>query len=216
MDEHTIRKEICAIGQRLYAARLINGVFGNISFRLEKNVILATPTMVHKGFMQPDDIVIIDTEGTPKNKHERVTSEIKMHLEIYRLRDDVKAVVHAHPPHVTAFSLTGSKESRLPRYILPEIEILFGEIPIAGYATSGTFEVVDALKPHIPSGNAIIMAHHGAVTMGATLEEACNAMETLEHFCEVLHIVGYPRRTPHPLTREQVSKLPAKKSSKTV
>jgi L-fuculose-phosphate aldolase len=178
----------------MHQAGLIAATDGNISVRLDGGAILTTPTMASKGRMSEDMLVVVDAEGGKLRREERnPSSELPMHLAIYRLRPDVKAVVHAHPPFGTGFAVANIP---LDKPLLSEVILTLGCIPLTAYGTPSTHEMVDSLAPYIPHHDALLLANHGAVTYGPDLETAYGRMETLEHFAKITFIarlVGQPR-----------------------
>jgi L-fuculose-phosphate aldolase len=192
--ERELRQHIVDIGRRMHQAGLIAATDGNISVRLDGGAILTTPTMASKGRMSEDMLVVVDAEGGKLRSEERnPSSELPMHLAIYRLRPDVKAVVHAHPPFGTGFAVANIP---LDKPLLSEVILTLGCIPLTAYGTPSTHEMVDSLAPYIPHHDALLLANHGAVTYGPDLETAYGRMETLEHFAKITFIarlVGQPR-----------------------
>jgi L-fuculose-phosphate aldolase len=155
-----MRQEICRIGKLLQNNGFVAGCDGNISVRLAPNVILCTPTSMCKGLMTPDDLVLVDMDGVLLQGTRNVSSEIAMHLLFYRLRRDIRAVVHAHPPTAMGFAAAGIA---LDEPLVAEVVITLGEIPLAPYATPGTLDLLDSLCPLVPAHDAILMANHGVV-----------------------------------------------------
>ncbi len=184
VNEWKLREQICEIGRRLYEKNFVAANDGNISARLGKGRFLCTPTMVSKGFMKPADIALVDETGRQLSGGKPRTSEILLHLEIFREMPEVNAVVHAHPPHATAFAVAGM---RLPDRILPEVEILIGQVPIAEYETPGGKDFARTILPHLRNkANTILLANHGAVACDKSLEQAYFHMETLDQYCRIL------------------------------
>jgi len=184
MNEWKLREEICRIGRRVWEKNFVAANDGNLSLRLGKDRFLCTPTLVSKGFMKPADIALVDGSGRQVSGAKPRTSEIKLHLEIYRELDEVNAVVHAHPPHATAFAIAGVE---LPSCILPEVEIFIGQVPIAEYDTPGSKDFAETILPHLRKhANTILLANHGAVSCGRSLEEAYFHLETLDQYCRIL------------------------------
>jgi len=176
---------------------------GNLSVRLKDNRILVTPTCLSKGAMKPADMVIVDSEGQQVAGHRNVTSEIGMHLLIYRMRPDVEAICHAHPPTATGFAAAGIA---LTEPLVCEVVMGLGCIPLARYGTPGTSELAQTLEPYVPNYDAILMSNHGVVTYGDTLEHAYMKMETVEHFAQialVTHLLGRQQ----PLKQVEIEKL---------
>ena len=197
------RRDLVRFGKWLYRLGFAPGTSGNLSVRLDRERILATPTGASKYLLRAEDMVVVDLDGRQLAGYRKVTSEIGMHLEIYRQRDDVEAVVHAHPPVATAFACSGRA---LDAPLCAEAIMTLGPVPLAHYATTGTAEVGESLAELIAEHEAILMANHGAVSYGNSLLEAFQRMETVEHFahiCLVAHQLGSER----PLQQEQVLHL---------
>jgi len=197
------RSAIVEFGRLLLANGFVAATDGNLSVRLDENRVLVTPTCISKGRMQGSDLVLVDMEGRRLGGKRRVSSEIAMHLLIYRLRPDVQGIVHAHPPTATGFAASGLG---LSSPLVCEVVVGLGSIPLARYGTPGTPELSDALEPLIPNHDAILMANHGVVTFGSTLENAYMKMETVEHFARialVTHLLGRAQ----PLGEKEVEKL---------
>lgn len=202
LNENWMRQEICRIGKLLQNNGFVAGCDGNISVRLEPNVILCTPTSMSKGLMTPDDLVLVDMDGVLLQGTRNVSSEIAMHLLFYRIRRDIRAVVHAHPPTATGFAAAGIA---LDEPFVAEAVITFGEIPLAPYATPGTLDLSDS-RPLVPDHDAILMANHGVVTCGDDLLSAYMKMDKVEH-CAKIVLVARQLGTAQPLTSPQVRKL---------
>lgn len=184
INDRRIKEEICEIGRRVYAKGFAAANDGNISFRCGPNEVLCSPTMICKGFMTPDDICAVDLEGKQIAGKRKRTSEILLHLAIMRAREDVKACVHCHPPHATAFAVA---REPIPQCILPEIEVFMGEVPIAPYETPGGQDFANTVLPFLkPGTNTIILANHGTISFGKTLEEAYWKTEILDAYCRIL------------------------------
>lgn len=197
------RIAIVQYGRLLHANGYVAATDGNLSVRLDETRLLVTPTCISKGRMNASDMVIVDMDGKRLAGKRRVSSEIGMHLLIYRLRPDVNGIVHAHPPTATGFAASGFD---LNRPLVCEVVVGLGSIPLARYGTPGTPELTDALAPLIPAHDAILMANHGVVTFGSSLESAYMKMETVEHFAQialVTHLLGRQQ----PLQEVEVQKL---------
>jgi len=176
---------------------------GNLSVRLDERRILATPTSMCKSLLQASDLVIVDIDGRRLSGRRDVSSEIGMHLLIYRLRPDVRGIVHAHPPTATGFAAAGMA---LNQPLVCEVVIGLGSIPLAKYGTPGTPELTDSLEPLIPQYDAILMSNHGVVAYSDTLHHAYMKMETVEHFAQialVTHLLGRQQ----PLGEQDLEKL---------
>jgi L-fuculose-phosphate aldolase len=189
-EEIKVSREIVRAGKRLSELGLIAASDGNLSVQLREGKILATPTGVSKGTLGLRDLVRVGRDGKVEGKG-KPSSEIRMHLDIYQLRPDVRAVVHAHPPFATAFAVAGIG---LSESILPETVLTLGPVSLVPYGTPGTSEVPQRMLPHLLSkkgrdyrNHAFLLANHGAVTLGGTLEEALFRMERLEFLAQVTH-----------------------------
>jgi L-fuculose-phosphate aldolase len=195
MNEETARREIVRVGRLMYERSYVVSSDGNLSVRLDDGRILATPTMTCKGRMTEDSCAVTDMEGKPLNDR-KASSELEMHLLIYRARADVKAVCHAHPPHGTAFAVAGLS---IDQPILSEVILTLGCVPLADYGTPSTTELTDAMRPLVKHHNALLMANHGAVAYGADLWQAFDRLETLEHTARIAilsRILGGSRNLP--------------------
>jgi L-fuculose-phosphate aldolase len=179
-DEH--RRDICTAGRWIHELGYVASTDGNISLRLDPRRILTSPTNISKGMMAPDDMVITDLDGQKLSGRRNPSSELAMHLLIYRRRPDINAVCHAHPPVATGFAASGVP---LNKAILSELVLSLGCIPVARYGTPGTPELTAAIEPLVQSYDAILMANHGVVTYGQDLLTAFFRMETTEHFARV-------------------------------
>jgi len=183
MNERAIKEQICEIGRRLYQRGYVSANDGNISVRLNEREILCTPTMVSKGFMRPEDICKVDYEGDQLAGTRKRTSEIFLHLAVYKHRPDVMAVVHSHPPHATAFAVA---HEPIPKCILPEVEVFIGEVPIAKYETPGGQAFANTIVPYLQGTNTILLANHGTITFGPDLEKAYWNTEIIDSYCKIL------------------------------
>ncbi|MDQ3652534.1 MAG: class II aldolase/adducin family protein [Acidobacteriota bacterium] len=181
MDEQTARREIVRVGQLLYERSYVVSSDGNVSVRLDDGRIIATPTMTSKGRMTEDSLAVTNMEGKALNNR-RASSELAMHLLIYRERADVKSVCHAHPPHGSAFAVAGLA---IDQPILSEVILALGCVPLAEYGTPSTDELTEAMRPLVKHHNAILMANHGAVAYGADVWQAFDRLETLEHTAKI-------------------------------
>ncbi|HLA83594.1 MAG TPA: class II aldolase/adducin family protein [Thermoguttaceae bacterium] len=183
INVHKVKQEICAIGDRIYKKGFAAGNDGNISYRVSDKEVVCTPTLISKGFMKPEDLCVVDMEGNQLSGRRKRTSEILLHLAIMKERPEVKSVVHCHPPHATAF---GIAREPVPQCILPEVEIFLGEVPIARYDTPGSQEFADTILPFVKKSNVIILANHGTVSWGDTVERAYWWTEVLDAYCRML------------------------------
>ena len=177
-----LKADIVEVGRRLYARGFVASTDGNSTIRLAEDRLLTTPKNVSKGFMTPDMMVVVDLDGRKVAGARDASSELKMHLEVYRQRADVKAVVHAHPALATGFAVAGVP---LDRAVLAEVICTLGSIPIAEYATPSTQELPNAVRQYIKAHDGLLLANHGALTVGADVFSAYYKMETIEHFAKI-------------------------------
>ena len=198
-----IREEIAEVCRRLWERGLIAGQDGNVSVRVDDGRLLVTPAGMSKCNVEPDDLVELAADGTHIAGAHRASSEVGMHLRIYELRPDVRAVVHAHPPVATGFAVAGEG---LVADVLPEIIFLLGRVPLVPYATPGSSGVAEGLAPYIPNHDAFLLANHGATTVGPSLLVAHQRMESLEHAARILFTARQLGRV-NPLTEAQVLAL---------
>lgn len=180
---HKIKQEICEIGRRLYAKGFAAANDGNITYRLSENEVLCTPTMICKGFMTPDDICTVDMEGKQLSGRKKRTSEVLLHLAVMKARPDVKSCVHCHPPHATAFAIA---REPIPQCVLPEVEVFLGETPITVYETPGGTPFAETVLPFVQKTNVIILANHGTISYGESVERAYWWTEILDAYCRML------------------------------
>ena len=189
-DIYKLKEEICDIGKRIWQKGFCAGNEGNHSLKLSEDRYLCTPTGLSKGFLEPDDIIVTDGEGQqvePNRKGRKPSSEIKVHLAIYRARPDVKAVIHSHPPHATAFAIAGIP---LPEGIHPEAEVFLGKVRTAKYATPSTWDLPNSLLPLIDEHtNSLLMGNHGSVSFDKDLIGAYYKLEILDAYCRILLLV---------------------------
>jgi L-fuculose-phosphate aldolase len=176
---------------------------GNISARIDESRLMTTPKSVSKGFMTPDMMVIVDYQGRKVAGDRDASSELPMHLEIYRNRPDVNGVVHAHPPLATGFAVAGIP---LTRAVLAEVITTLGSIPIAEYGTPSTAELPEAVRKYIKAHDGMLLANHGAVTCGTSVMAAYYKMETIEHFAKISLVARLLGRE-HLISREEVERL---------
>lgn len=181
MDEQTARREIVRVGRLMYERGYVVSSDGNISVRLDDGRVLATPTQVSKGRMTEEMLALTDLDGKALNDR-RASSELAMHLLVYRERADVRAVCHAHPPHGSAFAVAGLA---IDQPILSEVILTLGCVPLAEYGTPSTDELTEKMRPLVRNHHALLMANHGAVAYGADLWQAFDRLETLEHTAKI-------------------------------
>jgi L-fuculose-phosphate aldolase len=201
--ESQLRADIVEVGRRMYARGYTASNDGNISVRLDAARLLMTPKSVCKGFMTPDMMCITDLEGRKLQGDRDPSSEMLMHLEVYRSRPDVQAVVHAHPPIATGFAVAGIP---LDRAVLAEVLTTLGSIPIAEYATPSTRELPEAVRKYVKAHDGMLLANHGALTVGGDLFAAYFKMETIEHFAKISLVARLLGRE-NLIAREEVLRL---------
>lgn len=202
-SEKQVKEDLVEVGRRIYDRGYVAANDGNISVRISEDEILTTPTGVSKGFMEPDMMIKVNLEGEKLAGNLEPSSELKMHLEVYRVRPDVVAVLHAHPPAATAFAAAGQA---LDRPVLPEIIIALGDVPLARYGTPSTNEVPKSIRPHIKDHDAVLLENHGVLTLGTDLYKALFKMESIEHFAQI-SIYARMLGGEQELSSEEVEKL---------
>ena len=205
VNEYEIKKQICEIGKRIYDRGMVAANDGNISVKINDNEFLCTPTGVSKHCDTKVDNILFDKEGNvlEANGSFKPSSEIKMHMRVYKHRPDVKSVVHAHPIYATSFAIAGIP---LTQPIMPEAVIALGCVPIAEYGTPSTNEIPDAVEKYLPHFDAVLLANHGALAFSDSLLAAYHKMESLEFYAQLLFNakqLGGPKE----LSAEQVQGL---------
>lgn len=210
-SELEIKKQMCEIGKRVYDHGMVAANDGNFSVKLNDNEFLCTPTGVSKGFMTPEYICKVDAKGNVLEANEgfRPSSEIKMHMRVYEEREDVRAVVHAHPMYATTFAVCGKA---LEAPIMPEAVLSLGTVPLAKYGTPSTMEIPDAISEYLQYYDAVLLENHGALSYSDSLLAAYHKMESLEFYARLLYqsmMLGGPKE----LTKEQVKRLYSMRSS---
>ncbi len=205
MTEMEIKQQICEIGKRIYDRGMVAANDGNISVKLSDNEFLCTPTGVSKGFMTPEYICKVDANGNvlEANGSFKPSSEIKMHMRVYKERPDVKSVVHAHPIYATSFAIAGIP---LTPPIMPEAIIALGSVPIAEYGTPSTEEIPDAVSKYLQYYDAVLLENHGALSYSDSLVAAYHKMESLEFYAQLLFL-SKQLGGPQELSEAQVQRL---------
>lgn len=200
-----LREQICDICHKMWQLGWVAANDGNISVKLSDGTFLATPTGISKSFITPEKLVLIDDRGNVLEAPEgyRPSSEIKMHLRCYEEREDVGAVLHAHPPAATGYAVANKA---LDEYSMIETVIALGSVPVTPYGTPSTYEVPDAIAPYLGKHDALLLQNHGALTVGADVLTAYYRMETLELFAKIslnAHLLGGAKE----LSRENIDRL---------
>ena len=201
--EEQARADIVEVGRRLWERGYVASNDGNISVRLDETHLMTTPKSVSKGFMTPDMMVVTDLEGKKISGQRDPSSELKMHLEVYRNRPDARAVVHAHPPTATGFAVAGIP---LDRAVLAEVITTLGSIPIAEYATPSTEELPAAVRKYVKAHDGLLLANHGALALAGDVMSAYYRMETIEHFAKI-SLVARTLGRENILSRDEVERL---------
>jgi L-fuculose-phosphate aldolase len=201
------KREIVEIGKRLYQKGFVVANEGNVSAKLNQRVIV-TPTMKCKGFLTAKDLVTVDFMGRKTGGQLEPTSELLVHLLVYKKRPDVAAVIHAHPPYSTALAVAGLE---LPENVLPEVFLSLGKIPLAAYGTPSTQELPDSIEDLIMRHDAILLKNHGVLTVGRELEETYFKLERVEHFARIFSIADSLGRVEK-IPEKQMDKLQSIKS----
>ena len=184
-NEWELKKLFVELGRRIWERNYVAANDGNMTVRLNDREILTTPTGISKGFMTTDMIIKVDYDGKviSGNPKYRPSSEVAMHIDVYKERPDINAIVHAHPPFATSFAVAGIP---LDKCVLPEAIIVIGAVPIAKYGLPSTSELPDNIRPHIQNNDVILLENHGALTLGTDLLSAYHRMETLEHTANIV------------------------------
>ena len=198
-----IKKEICEVGLKLWQKGFVAENDGNISVKISDNEFYCTPTGVSKASLTPDMIIKVDRDGKKLEGKLNPSSEIKMHMRVYRERPDVMAVVHAHPPVATAFTVA---DIDLDQYVLPEAVLTIGAVPTCDYGTPSTMEIPDSLDPYLQDHDAFLLRNHGALTVGCNLTKAFFVMEEVE-FNAVICKHAMDLGAVHEISRDQLAKL---------
>ena len=199
------REELIRVNRIVAEQGLSRSSDGNISLRLDSERLLITPSGCHKLSLRVEDLLVVDFAGQVCSGAPGLqpTSELKMHLEVYRQRPDVRAVLHAHPPYATALTLVGLP---FPGDFLPEASIGLGPVPTAAYATPGSTDLAESIRPHIQKQDVLLLDHHGSLCVGRTLEETLIALERLEHVAYTFYL-ACALGEPIPLPPEELERL---------
>jgi L-fuculose-phosphate aldolase len=207
-EAEAIKKEICGVGRKLWLRQFVDGNGGNISYRIGPNEILCTPTLVSKYDLTPEDICMVDLEGKQVAGAKPRTSELLLHLEIYKAVPEAKAVVHCHPPHATAYAIIGHVP---PNLVIPEFELIVGTVAIAPYETPGTSAFAQSVLPYVKQHNTMLLANHGIVCWSDTVTHAEWSAEVLETYCWTLMLAAQLGAPFSRISEEHVSDLLALK-----
>ena len=186
-EAEAVKKEICSVGRKLWMRQFVDGNGGNISYRIGPNEVLCTPTLVSKYDLTPEDIGLTDIEGVQMAGAKPRTSELLLHLEIYKAVPEAKAVVHCHPPHATAYAITGRVP---PNLVIPEFEVFVGKVAISPYETPGTKAFAETVLPYVKTHNTVLLSNHGIVCWADTVTHAEWYAEVLDTYCWTLMLAA--------------------------
>ncbi len=182
-EARRIKEEICAVGRKLWLRQFVDGNGGNISYRVGPNEILCTPTLLSKYDLTPKDLCMVDLEGNQIAGARQATTEILLHLEIYKNVPKAKSVLHCHPPHATGYAVAGLVP---PNNMIPEYEIFVGKVAMAPYETPGTTAFARTVLPFVKNCNTVLLKNHGVVTWAESPTWAEWNCEVLETYCVIL------------------------------
>jgi L-fuculose-phosphate aldolase len=208
IPEFKLREQMVEVGRKIWLKGFCAGNEGNHSYRLSEDRVLCTPSLISKGNLKPDDMCIVDMEGKQISGKRRRTSEILLHLAIFKERADVRAVIHSHPPHATAFAIA---DIDLPTCIHPEAEVFLGPVKTAKYVTPGDNRLPDSIKPFIKESNTILLGNHGVVCYGPDLEDAYYKLEIVDAYARIL-LLTKQLGSVRPLSGDEMTDLLALKS----
>lgn len=203
-EEYRLRKGLCEVGKLCYQRNFIVGADGNLSARMSDGTILITPAGAMKGFLEPHHMAHIDLDGNVLDDGPKCSTETGIHLVCYRERPEMKAMVHAHPPHAVALTVAGV-DLQMP--IIPEIIVTLGGIPTAPFGTPGTPELPETIREIIRCSDTVIMKNHGSVCVGANLLDAFKKLDMLEHTAKILWLAHAVKGGLEPLPDDAVKKL---------
>ena len=186
-EAEAIKQEICAVGRKLWMRQFVDGNGGNISYRIGPNEVICTPTLVSKFDLTPDDLCLVDLEGNQIAGTKPRTSEIFLHLEIYKAVPEAKSCVHCHPPHATAYAITGRVP---PNLVIPEFEVFVGKVALSPYETPGTAAFAQTVLPFVKQHNTVLLANHGIVCWADSVTHAEWYAEVLDTYCWTLMLAS--------------------------
>jgi L-fuculose-phosphate aldolase len=186
-EAQKVKEEICAVGRKLWMRQYVDGNGGNISYRVGPNEVICTPTLVSKSDLKPEDMCLVDLEGKQLAGGRPRTSEILLHLEIYKEVPEAKSVVHCHPPHATAYAITGKVP---PTCVIPEYEVFIGKVAISPYETPGSGSFARTVIPYVKTHNTVLLANHGIVCWGDTVTHAEWYVEVVDTYCWTLMLAA--------------------------
>ena len=182
-EAEAIKAEIVNVGRKLWQRMYVDGNGGNISYRLGPNAVICTPTLISKADLRPEDLCLVDINGNQLLGPKARTSEILLHLEIYKAVPEAKAAVHCHPPHATAYAITDRVP---PTCVIPECEVFIGQVALAPYETPGTQKFAETVLPFVKKHNTVLLANHGIICWADTVTHAEWYAEVLDTYCWTL------------------------------
>ena len=207
-EAEAIKEEICAVGRKLWMRQFVDGNGGNISYRIGLNEVICTPTLISKYDLTPEDLCLVDLDGRQIAGTRPRTSEIFLHLEIYKSVPEAKSVLHCHPPHATAYAITGKVP---PNMVIPEFEVFVGKVAISPYKTPGTPEFAQTVVPYVRDHNTVLLSNHGVVCWADTVTHAEWYAEVLENYCWTLMLASQLGAPISYISDQQTSDLLAMK-----
>jgi L-fuculose-phosphate aldolase len=208
ISEFKLKEQMVDVGRKIWLKGFCAGNEGNHSYRIGEDRVLCTPSLISKGNLKPDDMCVVDMEGKQVSGKRKRTSEILLHLAIYQGRPDVRAVIHSHPPHATAFAIAGID---LPTCIHPEAEVFLGPVKTAKYVTPGDTRLPESIKPYIKESNTILLGNHGVVCYGPNLEDAYYKLEIVDAYARIL-LLSKQLGSVRPLDADEMKDLLALKT----
>jgi L-fuculose-phosphate aldolase len=203
-EAEEIKREICDAGKKLWLRQYVDGNGGNISYRIGRNEVICTPTQLSKYDLRPEDLCMVDLEGRQIAGTKKSTSEILLHLEIYKEVAEARSVVHCHPPHATAYAITRQAP---PNLCIPEFEVFIGRVAVAPYKTPGTKEFAETVLPFVRKHNAILLASHGVACWGDTVTHAVWYAEILETYCWTVMLASQLSSPVFHFTEQETAEL---------
>src|SRR5437868_5785739 len=203
ISEFKLKEQMCDVGRRIWLKGFCAGNEGNHSYRIGPDRFLCTPTGISKGNLKPDDLCVVDGEGKQISGKRKRTSEILMHLAIYKARPDVACVIHSHPPHATAFAVAGIE---LPTCIHPEAEVFLGAVKTAKYVCPGDTRLGESILPYVKDANTIVLQNHGVVCFDPDLEQCYYKLEIVDAYARIL-ILAKQVGSIRPLASNEMKEL---------
>ena len=186
-EAEVIKQEMIRVGRKLWDRQYVDGNGGNITYRITPDRVICTPTLLSKADLTPDDFCLVDLEGNQMAGRAKRTSEVYLHLEVYKTVPQARAAVHAHPPHATAYAISGRVP---PRCVIPEQDVFVGSVAISPYETPGTREFAKTIVPYVKDHNTILLANHGLICWADTVTHAEWYVEVVDTYCRTLMLAA--------------------------